>query len=78
MQSSLVSFYAFVGAWGVGLVSLPLLRPVRLDAQPQMRSLISAFKDSGNASADTPSVAFISSDHEVLPALSEPSTDQSR
>ncbi len=51
MQQSLVSFYAFVGAWGVGLVALPLLRPLRLDARPQMRSLICAFNDSDNASS---------------------------
>ncbi|SCX53711.1 hypothetical protein SAMN03159363_1364 [Variovorax sp. EL159] len=53
-MQSLVSCYACVGAWGVGLVALPLLWPARLNAESRMRARIFAL----GASADPPGTVF--------------------
>jgi hypothetical protein len=49
-MQSLVSCYACMGAWGLGLIALQLRRPPRLNAEPQMHALICAFNASGDVS----------------------------
>lgn len=67
-MQSLVSCYACVGAWGLGLVALPLLWPARLNAESRMRARFFAL----DAPADPPGIAFDDDDGAQPVATHEP------